>query len=130
MQTQPQSTISPAEDLQARLTPSDRSVRLAEAMLAAEPAASYAVIPMAFPRKTRGLWFTGQEVHTVEGVALLVSENRVDRETLPDGRWARDRAEDLALARLRHLGEAGTTGYAYLYRDGYKTVHEGMLRAD
>jgi hypothetical protein len=101
MQTQPQSTISPAEDLQARLTPSDRSVRLAEAMLAAEPAASYAVIPMAFPR-----------------------------ETLPDGRWARDRAEDLALARLRHLGEAGTTGYAYLYRDGYKTVHEGMLRAD
>jgi hypothetical protein len=114
--------ITPEQDI-ARWVPSDASVKVARAMLEAEPRADMAVIPMAQPGKEHSWWTVGQEVQTVPGVAVLAT-NGWDV-TDPSGEvpaysWAR--AEAVSLAERWLNGRAGTVAYAVVMRD----MPEGM----
>lgn len=63
-------TGCPAEDLRRRWMPAQRAVRHGRALLAAEPDADLAVVPLYQPGKQYGIWLFGQPVQTVEGVVF------------------------------------------------------------
>ena len=133
-------TVTPQADLEARWLPADTAVAHAKTLLAAEPAADMAVIPMWQPGKQRGVWVTGQEVRTIHGVVILAANRFGDPEPgdppIPPYTWARATAEDIA-AQARAAGwknrtatwpgRPGTTGYGVVHRGGNVSVFEGYL---
>lgn len=122
-----------AEDLRTRWWPAPTAVAHAKALLAAEPAADMAVIPMYQPGKQVGLWTYGQEVRTVHGVIFLAANRFTDPEPgsapIPPYSWARNAAEDVAAtervaswkarctADPSRMHAPGTTGHATVTRD-------------
>ena len=118
--------MTPEQDMRERWLPSDAAVRHAKALLAAEPAADLACIPMTQPGKTRGIWLTGQQVQTVPG-AVFIGVNSFDGTTpgVPSFGWARNMA--VHVARLALGGKDGTVAYAAVERDGYVAVFEDAL---
>lgn len=104
-------------DRVTRNNPSGVAVLYARALLAAEPRADVAVIPMYWPGKEPGWWVDGQEVCTVPGV-VFVSARRPTAAAgseLPSYSWARDAAADIA---WRMLGDReGVAGWASVRRD-------------
>jgi hypothetical protein len=85
----------PAEDLRLRWLPTDRSVRHARALLAAEPTADVAVVPMFQPGKQYGIWTVGQLVSTVPGVVFIVHRGEQLR--------ARSRCSELVVGAERRM---------------------------
>lgn len=113
-------TITPAEDMRTRWLPSSESMKLARAVLAVDPSASYAVIPMYQPDKRRGVWTVGQAVVTVPGVLLLVRD---------DDPLSSIRARMLADAASRDAATRagitqGTAAHATVFPDGVTAVFE------
>lgn len=106
------SYIDPGEDMRRRWLPTNRAVRHARILLAAEPAADVAVIPMYQPGKQHGIWLTGQTVITVPGVVFIASNSFIVAGLIPGASWARDAACDIARDRLRAQGQDGTVAYA------------------
>jgi len=123
-------TIPPTseQDMRERWLPTPAAVSHAMALLAAEPRADLAAIPMVQPGKTFGWWETGQAVETVAG-ALFIGVNSFDAS--PDGHvpgyaWARNAASDVARAALGD--RPGTVGWATVDRDGNVAVFEDVAR--
>lgn len=112
--------MSDAEaDLAARLVPDQAAIDHCVRLLAAQPdpAHAFAVLPMALPGKTRGLWRIGQPVHTVPAEPRLCREYNL--------RGATDAADRDARAWLNGRGMTGTTAYALVMHDGAAAVFEG-----
>lgn len=118
----------PALDLAARLVPARWQYRLAAALLAPvlaadpEDTGSWLVaVPLALPRKDRGMWFVGQEVRPVPGAWLV----RVDAEAGPYAYRAGSlAAEDAGRAFLDNADGAGTVAVAMIDADGHAAVTE------
>lgn len=122
----------PEQDRLRRWNPHPVAVRHAHVLLAAEPEADLAVIPMFQPGKTYGWWTSGQEVHTVFGVVLLSQNTSTPTGQIPSHIWARDTAATIATERLRSYitdnpgmrakdGGPGTVAWATVHRDGADT---------
>jgi hypothetical protein len=105
-------------DRRERWLPDADARRVAAAMLAAEPAAEHVIVAMIQPRKTQGVWTTGQPVATVRGAFWLVGPGWYAHGT------ARNAAAELAEAALANLGVPGTVAYAVIDRDGEVAVFE------
>lgn len=112
--------IPPTEaeaDLAARLVPDPAALQRAIAALTARNTPdTLAVIPLALPGKTRGIWTTGQVVVTVP--ALWLTPGR-------DMRDATDAADRAARGWMTYRDQTGTTAYALVHRDGTCAVFEG-----
>jgi hypothetical protein len=108
---------NPAEDMFARWQPTDRAIRHARALLAAEPAASHALVPMYQPGKRRGWWEAGQLVKTVPGVVLLSVDSVESVPGVPRHGVAREMACQIAREALRADGRGGTVAYAVVDAD-------------
>lgn len=111
-----------AQDMQRRLRPTATAHGHAMALLAAEPRAEVAFIPMVLPGRTRGEWVYGQEVYTVPGVVLLASRDPEGNEVVPDYGLARITACELARGELDIRG--GVAAYAVIARDGSLRVFQ------
>lgn len=116
------------QDRVGRWNPHPAAVRHARALLAAEPEADLAVIPMFQPGKVRGWWVSGQRVHTVHGVVLLSQNTFRPTGRIPSHSWVRDLAATIAADRLRAYaaehpeiraedGGIGTVAWATVRRD-------------
>ncbi|GAB3459153.1 hypothetical protein [Actinophytocola sediminis] len=114
----------PAEDLTVRWWPTARSVRHARALLAAEPAADLAVVPMYQPDKQYGIWFVGQPVFTVPGVVFIAVNSFEPADGVPSLSWARNAASDIARCWLRIDGRVGTVAYAVIEPDNVAVFEE------
>jgi hypothetical protein len=120
-----QPATSAADDMRTRWLPTPAAVRHARALLAAEPDAEMAVIPMYQPGKRHGWWEVGQEVVTVAGVVFLgVSAFEPPADSpVPSYSWARHAATELAEAQLGD--RPGTVAYAVVSApDGDVSVFE------
>lgn len=118
-------SLPPWQDMRENWKPSDRSLKLAEALFSAEPTAEHVIIPMYMPKKKRGVWLSGQKVVTVEGAALIITPE------LPYS-VARDLACVIADCELiRHSGanSNGTSGWALADRDGTWGRLRGLERS-
>lgn len=82
-----------------------------------------AVVALAQPGKTYGIWRTGQRVVPVPGV--WVGQNTTAPVDRPLGA-ARDAAEQAAQEWLAAQGLPGTPGYAFVHADGSAAVFEGF----
>lgn len=111
-------------DMRLRMLPTETSIRHAKALLDAEPLADVAVIPMYFPGKRRGWWEISQEVRTVPGVVFVAVNSFEASEHVPSASWARDTASNMAKEAMQ---VEGTTGWAYVWRDGHVSVTEDIL---
>jgi hypothetical protein len=111
------------QDRQDRWVPTPQQMRVAAAMLAAEPAATHVLVGLALPGKREGWWTLGQPVEPAPGYFLAADTRRKDG-TVPDYSQARDLADQAAGAQL--AGRAGTSSYAVIHRDGYAGMFEGM----
>ena len=123
------------QDMRDRWLPADTAIAHAKALLAAEPNADIAVIPMVQPGKNRGIWVFGQEVVTVPGVVILASNSDDGRAGVPGYPHARKFAELIA-GEVRvelwkqardatgRLVSPGTTAHAVVERDGQAAVFE------
>lgn len=109
--------LTPGEDLRLRWLPTSRSVRHARALLAAEPAADVALIPIYQPGKQYGIWLTGQLVSTVPGVVFVAVNSFKPAAGVPSVSWARHAACVLAREQLRDHGRSGTVAYAVVRTD-------------
>lgn len=129
----------PEQDRVRRLNPHPQAVLHGRALLAVEPQADFAVIPMFLPGKKYGWWCSGQPVHTVFGVVLL-SQNTFDpKGVIPGHSWARDTAAAIAAGRLRAFavehpdvrsesGGIGTVAYAVVRpNEPHTAVFEDIL---
>lgn len=115
------SETTPQADLQARWAPSQHQLDVAAAMLAAAPAATHVLVPIAQPGKVHGIWQVGQPVEHPGGFWLATNRNHAPHFPY---REARDAAE---YAASRHLGDRdGTPGYVTIDRDGNAGVFEGF----
>jgi len=102
-------------DMRARLTPDpDVQARAVRALAGTER--RIAVIPMALPGKTRGVWTTGQPVHTLP-LFWVTAEHALHSYT--------DAADLAARGWLNCEGEKGTTAYALVTADDVAAVFEG-----
>jgi hypothetical protein len=110
-------TQDPGEDMRLRWLPTRRAVKHARALLAAEPEADVALIPMYQPGKQYGIWLTGQIVTTVPGVVFVAANSFHTAGSLPTLSWARNKACDIARERLRVDGQVGTVAYAVVRPD-------------
>lgn len=132
----------PEQDRLRRLHPHPQAVVHARAMLAAEPQADYAIIPMFLPGARRGWWNSGQPVHTVIGVVVISREKSNPTDLVPDHSWARDTAAAIAAARLRTYatehpdiraenGDIGVVAWAIVRAgDPHAAVFEDVLRPE
>jgi len=122
------------QDKLDRWQPADTAIAHAKALLAAEPNADLAVIPMVQPGKNRGIWVLGQEVVTVPGVVILANADG-GRGGVTGYPHARKFAELIAGAvqveiwrqardATGRLMSPGTTAHAAVYRDGNVIVTE------
>lgn len=129
------------QDRVRRWNPHPVAVRHARALLAAEPAADLAVIPMFQPGKVRDWWTSGQPVHTVLGVVFLSQNTFTPNGLIPGHSWARNTASLVAAESLRAYatehpeiraedGGIGTVAWATVRRDSDHTpVFEDFLPA-
>jgi len=116
-----------AQDKADRWLPTGAAVRHAQALLAAEPLADLAAIPMIQPGKTYGWWRLGQQVETVAGVVFIgINGDAPAGSAVPDYAWARDMASMVA-ATVLGADREGTVGWATVDRDGYVTVTEDCI---
>lgn len=104
-------------DLQARLMPDAEAMERARAAIECKPRC-LAVIPLALPGKTRGLWELGQEVVTIRAVWVTTEQ------TL---HTATANAEQAARAWLTYEGKTGTVAYALVTPGGEAAIFEGFL---
>lgn len=116
--------LTPGEDLRLRWLPTSRSVRHARALLAAEPAADVALVPMYQPGKQYGIWLTGQRVSTVPGVVFVAVNSFEPAAGIPSVSWARHAACLLAREQLRADGRGGTVAYAIVRSDSVAVFEE------
>ena len=125
----------PAADLHARWLPSDTAIAHAVALLAAEPNADVALIPMIQPGKIRGIWTTGQDVRTLPGVVILATNDDIGKAGVPGFTYARHYCHVIAgeyqaaVWKARRdatdvLVSPGTTAHAVVTRDGNASVFE------
>jgi hypothetical protein len=126
-------------DLADRWLPTPESLAHARALLAADPAADVAMIPMIQPGKVHGWWTIGQEVRTVPGVIFLAADRDEPRGSILGYSHARRLCELVAQEVLVQMWEQrrdadpsrlhcpGTTAYACYSRDtGNAAVFEGI----
>jgi len=114
-------------DMVRRMQPTDTAVAHARALLAAEPGADLAFIPMCLPGKEYGWWRLGQQVVTVPGVVLLARKSSSDAGAVPSGSWARNTAAAIARQVLQERGQDGVAAYAVVRREGHTPVFEDPL---
>jgi hypothetical protein len=125
----------PGLDMAQRWLPHPVAVGHAKALLKADGAADFAVVPLFQPGKVEHIWWCGQLVHTVFGVVLLSVNTSEPTGNIPSHAWVRNTASTIAAARLRTYaernpdvrgpdGEIGTTAYAVVRRDGGIAVFE------
>jgi hypothetical protein len=118
MTTTPHTPQEIHEDMQRRIRPTAAAYGHALALLAAEPRAEVAFIPMILPGKTRSVWIYGQEVCTVPGVVLLASRNPEGNEVVPGYSHARDTCWRVARGEFEAMGTDGVTACVVVERDG------------
>jgi len=123
----PPSLADLERDRLQRMNPTDTAVAHARALLAAEPGADIAFIPMCLPGKELGWWREGQEVVTVPGVVLLAVNGFDDSGPVPSGSWARNTAAAIARQVLQERGQDGVAAYAVVRREGHTAVFEDPL---
>lgn len=121
------------KDMRLNMVPAPLAVVMAEKLLESDSRADVAVIPLYFPGKQRHWWTVGQETETVLGVVILAVNstfaqapgNRDPETGFPTVSWARNAASKIA---KDFLGDReGTTGWAYIWRDGTFSVTEDLL---
>lgn len=128
-------TVTPEADLRARWLPADTAIAHALALLAAEPNADLALIPMIQPGKTRGIWTTGQDVRTLPGVVILATNSDTGKGAVLGYNAARHYCHVVAgqyqvatwkerRDRTDELVSPGTTAHAVITRDGNAAVFE------
>lgn len=121
-------------DMRERWLPTDAAIRHAQALLAAEPNADLALVPLLQPGKNRSVWTIGQEVLTLPGVVILAS-NDDGRGDILGYHTARRYCEIIAgeyqvtVWKERRdasdgLVSPGTTAHAVVTRDGNASVFE------
>jgi hypothetical protein len=110
-------TTSLGDDLRLRWLPTRQAVRHARALLAAEPAADFAVVPLYQPGKQYGIWMLGQVVNTVQGAVFLAVNSSEPTAGVPTLGWAREAACLVAREQLRIDGRGGTVAYAVVRAD-------------
>lgn len=119
--------ITPGEDRRERWRPTERAVRHARVLLAAEPAAEFALVPMYQPGKQFDVWLMAQVVVTVPGAVFLATGSHVPVLGVPSFGWAREAACETARAALAvHGGRGGhgTVAYAVISATAAPVVHE------
>lgn len=110
-------------DLVSRMAPTDEGVAAAVAAMTAA-GTEMAILPIAFPGKTYGVWTIGERVEHPEGVWPVNNNND------PDIGFRSGTAAATTVA-AKYLGEEpGTVGYVVVRLDGWSVFEEILSPAE